>query len=126
MRLYNYNERQAVWGTRKYLNNTNFSISENFCSESTTAGKYTPYTRLRNWCMNMSKTVTLLEDTLILKMVFGGVFSEHDTLSKWSPSRICYGNNVYGCLEQAYMHIGNGDARMVKQIGSKIKIKNEQ
>ena len=40
-------------------------------------------------------------------LVFGGVLSEHDTFSNWSPSRIAYGDHVYGCLEQAYMHTKN-------------------
>ena len=69
--------------------------------------------------------------------VFGGILSEHSTLSNWSPSQIEYKNNVYVNLEQAYMHIKaleNGDnaaarkiqytkdPRGIKRVGSKLAV----
>ena len=69
--------------------------------------------------------------------VFGGILTEHSTLSNWSPSQIEYKNNVYVNLEQAYMHIKaleNGDNAAawkihytkdpweIKRIGSKLAV----
>ena len=69
--------------------------------------------------------------------VFGGILSEHSTLSNWSPSQIEYNNDVYVNLEQAYMHtkaLENGDnaaarkirytkdPREIKCIGSKLAV----
>ena len=73
--------------------------------------------------------------------VFGGILSEHSTLSNWSPSQIEYNSNVYVNLEQAYMHIKaleNGDnvaarkirytkdPREIKRIGSKLAVYNNE
>ena len=73
--------------------------------------------------------------------VFGGILSEHSTLSNWSPSQIEYNSNVYVNLEQAYMHIKaleNGDnvaarkirytkdPQEIKRIGSKLAVYNNE
>ena len=73
--------------------------------------------------------------------VFGGILSEHSTLSNWSPSQIEYNSNLYVNLQQAYMHIKaleNGDnaaarkirytkdLREIKRIGSKLAVYNNE
>ena len=86
--------------------------------------------------VHLKKFCTKSNDTT---EVFGGILSEHSTLSNWSPSQIEYNSNVYVNLEQAYMHIKaleNGDnvaARKIrytkdpgeiKRIGSMLAVYN--
>ena len=167
VRFYNFGDRQQVWGARSKLAGTPYGVTENFTGETEYNRKRLyPIFKAAKKMQKYEKKVYMYEDTLILNNirytvkdldnlpedvhpkkfcskrndtteVFGGILSEHSTLSNWSPSQIQYKNNVYVNLEQAYMHIKaleNGDnaaaqkiqytkdPREIKRVGSKLAV----
>ena len=171
MRFYNFGDRQQVWGARSKLAGTPYSVTENFTGETEyNRKKLYPIFKAAKKMQKYEKKVYMYEDTLIINNirysvndldnlpddvhpkkfctksndtteVFGGILSEHSTLSNWSPSQIEYNSNVYVNLEQAYMHIKaleNGDnvaarkirytkdPREIKRIGSKLAVYNNE
>ena len=152
-------------------NGTPYSVTENLTGETEyNRKKLYPIFKAAKKMQKYEKKVYMYEDTLIINNirylvndldnlpddvhpkkfctksndtteVFGGILSEHSTLSNWSPSQIEYNSNVYVNLEQAYMHIkalDNGenvaarkirytkDPWEIKRIGSKLAVYNNE
>ena len=170
VRFHSFDQRQAVWFSRKELASTSYSLNENFANETEyNRKKLYPIFKAARQLPEYEK-VFLVEDTLIVDnnrytvdtihllptnlhprnyccksnndtLVFGGIMSEHNCFSNWSPAEFEFENFQYKNLEQAYMRhkaIENGDVvaerklryetnpRRIKQIGSAIHVTDKR
>lgn len=170
VRFFYFGNRQDVWNKRHLLANTRFSINENFCADTEfNRNRLYPIYSVAKKLPRYQRKSTMVKDELILDgdnfnvnnidqlpedlhpknfcrksdgktVVFGGMFSEFDCFSNWSPSPITYKKIDYVSAEQAYMHMkaqSNGDSlaakhimftsnsREIKTIGRSIKINGQ-
>lgn len=149
VRFFYFGHREIVWGKRHLLAKSKYSLNENFCASTEFNRKklYPVYSALKK-LPDYQKKITMVKDDLIIDgdrynvdnlqdlpahihpknytrktnentLVFGGVLSEFDCFSNWSPSPINYDDTDYVCVEQAYMHAkakAHGDANAAKLI----------
>ena len=131
VRFRSYADRTLVWESKTRLKGTGFTLSENFDSDTAYNRKklYPIFKKARS----VSEKVSLKGDQLFIDgsqygvesldklpesvhpstmttrkdgktIVFGGIYSEFEPLSNWSPSPIVCNEIRYTSVEQGYQH----------------------
>jgi len=165
VRFYNYSDKSLIWNAKGKISDGHVSISENFSfgTEYNRKKLYPIYKKAKNMDEYRLK-VSLTGDVLVIDsvrytvdtlhnlpdvlnprqfsersnvefLIFGGIHSDVNPFSNWSPSVIRYKGHTFQNLEQAYQYakatyvkdeetaaklLYTTSPRMAKELGSKV------